>query len=218
MIHSAFSRSGYKSCHWDNGNLAKSIYNSIMLGVEPLAKYPSFEVFSDIECVLRFPGMPPRCHGVLYQPYKQISLLHAYYPNSVFIYNKRNISSWIDSRLRHGNGSYAMLYLWNLLIASDGAIRDIPSLIEAWKREWTAHDKSVESFREMHPSSIFAYQIETDGLGIINSFLTDSDLPILAENALNSEIGANPSRSIDFDYLNFLASKTYSSWLEFSNG
>jgi hypothetical protein len=187
------------------------------MGVEPLDKYSSFQVFSDMECELRFPGMKSSNYGILYQPYKQLSLLHAYYPNSVFIYNKRNISSWIDSRLRHGNGWYAMLYLWNLLIASDGAIRDIPSLIEAWKREWTAHDKSVESFKAMHPTSMFSYQIETDGLEDINSFLAGNDLPILADNALDSNVGVNPNRSIDFDRLSLLASKTYANWQKFSN-
>jgi 6-pyruvoyl-tetrahydropterin synthase len=204
MLHSAFSNSGHLSCHWDRGKLARTIHRNLTLSLPPLAGYDRYEVFSDIECTLQI-GTNSNKSEYLYQPYKSFPQLAAYYPDSIFIYNRRNVNAWIKSRLRHGNGYYAMIYLGSLIRETSGMLCSINHLIEHWHREWLDHDNLVKKFAHMNPSRIITIDIEDIDLDALNHFLSLNDRKFVEPSSFNREVGKTLQEEIDFEHLEKLA-------------
>jgi hypothetical protein len=85
-----------KCVHWDNGNIAKTIFKNNNNGRPPLynSKYLLYDFIGDMEANID--------NKIYYFAFlDSYSLLDLHYPNSKFILNTRNKENWINSRLRH---------------------------------------------------------------------------------------------------------------------
>ena len=95
-LHKFFLRNGIPSVHWDEGKLAKCLYERYSRGEDPLIDYPKITFFSDLECVLR--------DRKLVEAYKLFKYIYNWYPDAYYILNTRNVGAWLRSRSRHEGG------------------------------------------------------------------------------------------------------------------
>ena len=152
-IHSLFKANGFKSVHWgvvdsnpkykSNGIEESVLYNlknnNNLLDKELDEKY---QVFSDIQNLsLNF------------------ELLDKQYPNSLFIYNYRNVNNWIVSRLNHKCGNYLNYWRKNKkkLNLSDTEV------IEEWINLHRTHHEKVMSYFKNNKNFIY-YNIEEESI------------------------------------------------------
>ncbi|MFA0813010.1 sulfotransferase [Microbulbifer epialgicus] len=150
-----FSRNGYKAIHWDYGNLALKLEENSQLGRPLLSAYEEYNFFSDMELVTS-----ERC---LYAFEKYFQELDRQYPDSYFILNTRPVDKWINSRLKHGGGSYLRRF-------QDIYSCDREEVILHWKHEWYRHHSTVLQYfygRE----NFLLFDIETDGGDKLKSFI-----------------------------------------------
>ena len=92
-IHKLFSENGIPSIHWKGGKLARCCLINAIKGKPLLAGYDrAFRVFSDIAF---------RTDKFWFEGNSFFRQLDKDYPNSFFIYNKRDVDDWINSRVNH---------------------------------------------------------------------------------------------------------------------
>jgi hypothetical protein len=208
VLHVAFHQAGYNTCKWDMGKIARFMLRNFALSLPPMTGYEHYGVFSDIECTLDYYSVSGTRFQYLYQPYKLFPLIASCYPNAVFIYNRRNVHDWIYSRLQHGGGSYAMLYLQSLLIEGSLKVSSIKHVIEHWHREWLHHDNLVLNFLERNPSRLIVIDVDNIDISAINKFLLLHGLNELPLNSVINSIEVCPRGAVDMIHLESLASKT----------
>jgi hypothetical protein len=92
-IHKLAQLSGYRSVHWDEGKLAKTILTNTLQGQPLLNGYEDkFQIFSD---------MAFRSKNFRFDANTLFMQLDHGYPNAKFLYNFRDIDAWLLSRLNH---------------------------------------------------------------------------------------------------------------------
>lgn len=148
-LHKYFRANGLRSVHWNKGMLATRIFSNLEEGLDLLAGYESFDVFTDME------WLTPTRYLEAYKLYPQLA---AQYPDAVFILNTRDREAWIRSRFAHGkpSGSYAARHKALLQIASD------TELAEHWRMEWDLHHARVTEFFEDSAYRFFVWRIDDD--------------------------------------------------------
>jgi hypothetical protein len=158
-IHSYFKSNGYKSVHWDKGNLANAIFRNLMEAMPLLTGYEGFSVFSDMEHIV------PKVFA--FEAYKLYPYFDVQYPGSVFILNTRDVDKWIKSRLDHGSGGYAAK--WRTLFN----VSNNEMLIARWRQEWERHHDKVERYFSGSRSRFLKFNIESDVPEKINTALPE---------------------------------------------
>jgi hypothetical protein len=94
-IHHLFEDNGFPSVHWDRGRLAKTMIVNCLENRKIFSGYDKkYRVFSD---------MAVRTRRIFFEANSLFSVMEQDYPGSYFIYNKRNIDDWAESRAAHGN-------------------------------------------------------------------------------------------------------------------
>jgi len=81
--------------------------------------------------------------------YRLFPQLDLQYPGSTFVYNKRDVNAWIQSRLNHSlrvKGSYADRYLNRMRAAFNNPSLDIDDLRLHWKQAWKRHETDLERY------------------------------------------------------------------------
>ncbi|AWF80106.1 hypothetical protein BTJ40_04335 [Microbulbifer sp. A4B17] len=149
-----FLRNGYKAVHWDYGNLALKLEENFLHGRPLLSEYEEYSFFSDMELVSN------RC---LYAFEKFYQELDRQYPGSLFILNTRPLDKWINSRLKHGGGTYLQRFEKIYGCDREGIIR-------RWEYEWYRHHSNVLQYfygRE----NLLLFNIEKDGGDKLKSFI-----------------------------------------------
>lgn len=92
-LHKLFSDNGYPSVHWDGGNLAKNSLINILNGKKIFTGYDDkYRIFSDLFF---------RNDKYVFEGNSLFQVMDFDYPSSFFIYNYRDINSWIESRINH---------------------------------------------------------------------------------------------------------------------
>ena len=144
-----FKQNGIPSVHYDNGELANTIYNNY-INKKPLldSKYKKKVFFSDMENIYN----PNKLLYIARDYYKQ---LDREYPNSKFILNIRARDKWLLSRYNHDNG----LYLKSVCIFLNKSEDEI---LEQWKNEWDTHNLNVISYFKNRPNDLLIFNIEKD--------------------------------------------------------
>ena len=128
-IHTLFTDNGYNALHWRPHNeLNKKcsgpdeiIKYNIEHNVSPLlGKYEKYKVFSDIH-------------------YLSINfdMFDTAYPNSLFIFNFRNVNNWICSRLNHGRTKWGYIKFWKTQHKKEDYTFN--QVINTWTTEYNNH-------------------------------------------------------------------------------
>lgn len=135
-----------KCIHWDNGNLAKSIYNNINNNQECLhqTKYLQYNFISDMEAKIN--------DQVYYFAFLYTyQLLDQQYPDSKFILNTRNKENWINSRIKHYH---------NKDIEIQKKTYNVKDIVSLWSDQWDYHHKNVQKYFS-NKKKLIIFDIET---------------------------------------------------------
>ena len=130
-LHRFFELNGFRSVHWDRGNLAQAMYRNLTGGRCLIAGYEPFEAFSDMEHITP---------SFAFEGYKLFPYLVQEFPDALFLLNTRDREDWICSRLAHREGAYAGR--WKAVTG----LTDDASLADFWRAEWDRHHERVTRF------------------------------------------------------------------------
>jgi len=155
-LTSIFSINGYAAKHWEGGALAEDIAYSKAANIEPLSSWPEVVFFSDMESVHKIQRPPIFA-------FKEFEYLHKWFPEAVFILNKRKVSDWIASRFSHHGGEYKRFWSHHLSV-------DPASLPDIWEEEWKEHfSRAIRYFRGN--TNFFIYDIDSNKPEDLTEFL-----------------------------------------------
>ena len=149
-IHHMFLQNNFKSVHWDlpryskykQNGIEESVLNNLKNNNNLLDKEldENFQVFSDIQNLsINF------------------ELLDIQYPNSLFIYNYRNINNWILSRLNFLHGNY--INYWR--IKNNKNNLSDKEVIKEWSNLYNNHHEKVMNYFK-NKENIVYYNIEEE--------------------------------------------------------
>ena len=148
-FHEFFIANGLSGVHWDNNNLALSMWDQISAGKDPIGRYPDVQVFSDMECVSDLSIRP-------LEIYLHFRDLYKWYPDATYILNTRSPDRWIISRIYHLDGD--LLECWKHHYGT----RDVLGVIDRWRQSWAAHHADVRNFFADKPGSYLEYNLDMD--------------------------------------------------------
>lgn len=181
-----FKIDGYTSLHWEKNHIANTIRKNFYLFKPLLSGLRKVNVYSDMESL----AGPTASTGHPFYAYRLYPLLDLQYPNSLFIYNYRDKSHWIRSRLKHADGKYlgACRRQLRALHCSDHEV-STDDVVEWWERSWESYQEEVFSYFA-NKSNFFAYNIDAnDSFNSLKCFLIDSGydvssdcLPVVGRN------------------------------------
>ena len=135
-IHKLFADNGFPSIHWDGGNLAKNALLNILSGKRVFNGYDHlYKVYSDIFY---------RNNKFWFEGNSLFREIDLDYPNSFFIYNKRSMDDWINSRINH-NGRLADSTLLDSQLKVLG-VKDVNSAIEHWKKIRVRFEQDIQEY------------------------------------------------------------------------
>ena len=165
-LHYFFKDNNLKSIHWDNNNLVDVFENNIKNGnkllengktinkkVNSNCNYGEATVFSDMTK-----------HVINKDAKDYYKRLDKDYPNSKFILNIRDVNKWIQSRIKHANGSVLNEQM-NFHNCDEKQIEII------WKNMYEKHIRDVNDYFKNRKSDLCIYDIENDTIDKIIEFL-----------------------------------------------
>jgi len=172
-----FENQGIKAVHWENGNLARSMYHQHKRGAKLLSNYPDTVFFSDMESDMMLEGKP----SWLYAHVDYYKVLDMHYPESKFILNTRNIDDWINSRSNFymtNDGSKQEYLNCAKLIHNT----DQEGVHNIWRNQWHEHHTEVLKYFKHRNEDLLVYNIDEDDSSKIKQFFTGllelSDIPL----------------------------------------
>ena len=145
-FHKLLRKNGYSSIHYDKGRLARRIKANFTFSRPLLDGVDGYCGYTDMELCGEF------------YAYRLFPLLDLQYPGSTFIYNKREVSRWVDSRMNHGKGKYALKYLDRMRQAFEDSSLTLEDLSEHWEDAWQRHEQDLKRYFARR-SNFFAFNI-----------------------------------------------------------
>lgn len=135
-IHKLFSYNGFPSIHWDGGNLAKNALLNVLNGKRVLHGYDrQYKVFSD---------MLYRNDNFWFEGNSLFKEMDKDYSNSFFVYNKRDMDGWINSRINH-NGIVGAPTLLDTQLKILGKT-DVNSAVDYWKKSRLRFEQDIYEY------------------------------------------------------------------------
>jgi len=141
-IHDFLVENGIRSVHYLKGELANIIFENHKNGRDLLTGLDEYDAFSDMESL--------NTDGFQYVANDLYKELHQTYPNAIFILNTRPVDDWINSRLRHGGGSYLDRYRCILDKTKD-------EIVDVWRKQYHQHVANVLSYFSKHSDAQFIH-------------------------------------------------------------
>ena len=160
-FHRFFKGNGIKGIHWGGNsskNIARHIFNNLMIGRDPIAGVEECTAFTD----LSFLSKDVYIEGIRF--YRQF---YENYPNAYFILNTRDQDKWIKSRNKHGHA-------WRSLMARSKKAYGIDTNEEmetVWREQWDNHIAEVQKFFGENGGRLLVYNIEQDDPQALVEFL-----------------------------------------------
>ena len=145
-FHKLLRKNGYSSIHYDKGRLARRIQANFTFSKPLLDGVDGYCGYTDMELCGEF------------YAYRLFPLLDLQYPGSCFIYNTRDVSRWVDSRMNHRKGKYARAYLDRMRRAFDDPSLTLEDLRQHWEEAWQRHDLDLKRYFAGR-SNFFAFNI-----------------------------------------------------------
>lgn len=155
-IHRYFLSNKINSVHWDSNKLAARIFDNHKKGKNLLLGLDDYDAFTDMELIT-----DQEMRYVAPELFKEL-----YYqnPNSLFIFNDRDLDKWIESRNNHVGGNYVKKAQKIL------GLNNIYEVNESWKRDYYEHKKAVLDFFEGKDNFLY-YKIDEHSNKMLGSFL-----------------------------------------------
>ena len=143
-----FERRGWSYAHWDHGQLAADLRNSILNGIRPFQGYDNYQLISDIS--ISGGG------GGVYDGFYDIEYISSYYPRSIFLLNHRPVEEWLNSRSTFRSGQYLSEHRDAYDLNSDNEV------FEKWRSDWKSHVEKLRLMGESGRINLIEYSLNTD--------------------------------------------------------
>ena len=196
-IHQLFKIDGYKSIHWKGGRIAETMLKNMRMSQPLLKGLESASVYSDMEFL--------HDDGEFFYGHRLFPILDLQYPGSIFIFNTRNLDSWIKSQLAHKSkksGLYVKRIRKGLKAIYPGRKIKNSDVINMWKRTWQQHEDEVNRYFA-NKNNLLRVNIESkeskkqliDSLRGYGYQLTSEDLPYVGATPKRRKISSSQSES-----------------------
>ncbi|MCJ8331460.1 MAG: methyltransferase domain-containing protein [Lentisphaeria bacterium] len=96
-LHRFFEINNIKSIHWDDGKLARKIYENYSQSHSLIKGYEEYQSFTDM--VYKDEHSVKEVHVDLFRA------LYNEFPDAIYIFNDRNPTDWIESRMKKGRSA-----------------------------------------------------------------------------------------------------------------
>jgi hypothetical protein len=155
-MHEYFLSNGIKSAHWMKGTLAKQIFQNKSNGRPLISGLEAYEAYTDMELVNR--------NNMLYVAPELFKELYEENPQSLFIFNDRNMQAWINSRNNHGDYVEQVKAYLN--------VNSIQEVHKIWIDDYKTHKRNVLEFFS-GKDNFLHYKIDEDSNEILGNFLSE---------------------------------------------
>ena len=140
-IHKLFRIDGYSAMHWKGGRIAETMLKNMRMSQPLLEGIDKANVYSDMEYLHN--------DGEFFYGHRLFPILDLQYPGSLFIFNTRNLESWIRSQLAHKSkksGLYIRRIKKGLQAIYPKRKIKTDDVIEMWRRTWYQHEDEVNRY------------------------------------------------------------------------
>ena len=140
-IHRLFRIDGYRAIHWKGGRIADTMLKNLRTSQPLLTGIDKSNVYSDMECLHK--------NGEFFYGHRLFPILDLQYPGSLFIFNTRNLESWIKSQLAHKSkkhGPYVRRVRKGLNALNPDRQITTEDVIEMWRKTWHQHENEVNKY------------------------------------------------------------------------
>jgi hypothetical protein len=162
-----FERNGIAGVHWDEGNLARRMYENHLRGCQLLEDYNDKIFFSDMEAEISQNGNSMW----IFAHVDYFKVLDEQYPESKFILNTRNVDDWVRSRCKFKMGPNSVggeyLEIFKRLYNADE-----DTVKQLWIAQWDNHHASVKEHFKDRPQDLLVYDIDKDNSQKIVDFVS----------------------------------------------
>lgn len=172
-LHHFFQINGLTSVHWDEGRLARSIYQNWQDNLPLFSGYEGVQCFSDME-YRDSTGCSHYAYADLYEK------MHAQDSEGLFILNFRPLDEWIYSRTRHYNAS-GCSYL-SREVAYFRKSED--EIFKIWADHYHKHLELARAYFQNSPNFL-SFDISEHNGSHLTSFLRSHGFEITREDFAN---------------------------------
>ncbi len=95
-------------------------------------------------------------HNTVYEGGMAYREIFSAYPDTLFLFNTRDKEDWIQSRLRHGHGEFALRYMTAL------GIETTDELVVKWRHDWDALGAGLALFSKETGAKVITHNIDID--------------------------------------------------------
>ena len=139
-IHKLFRIDGYRGMHCKGGRIAETMLKNMRISQPLLQGLDTAHVYSDMEYLHK--------DGEFFYGNRLFPILDLQYPGSLFIFNTRNLESWIKSQLAHNgkNGLYVRRVRKGLSALNPDRKISTEDVIDMWRKTWHQHEDEVNRY------------------------------------------------------------------------
>ena len=126
--------------HCKGGRIAETMLKNLRISQPLLTGIDTANIYSDMEYVHK--------NGEFFYGHRLFPILDLQYPGSLFIFNTRNLESWIKSQLTHNgkNGLYVRRVRKGLSALNPDRTISNEDVIEMWRKTWHQHEEEVNKY------------------------------------------------------------------------
>ena len=196
-IHQLFKIDGYKSKKKKKGRIAERMLKNMRMSQPLLKGIDRKSVYSDMEYL--------HDDGEFFYGHRLFPILDLQYPGSIFIFNTRNLDSWIKSQLAHKSkksGLYVRRLRKGLEAMYPDRKIDNSDVIKMWRHTWQQHEDEVNRYFS-GKSNLLRVNIESTEskkqlITSLRSYgyqLTSEDLPYVGATPKKRKLSGGQSES-----------------------
>ena len=139
-IHRLFRIDRYRAMHCKGGRIAETMLKNLRISQPLLTGIDTANIYSDMEYVHK--------NGEFFYGHRLFPILDLQYTGSLFIFNTRNLESWIKSQLTHNgkNGLYVRRVRKGLSALNPDRTISNEDVIEIWRKTWHQHEEEVNKY------------------------------------------------------------------------
>ena len=140
-IHRLFKIDRYRAMHCKGGRIAETMLKNLRISQPLLTGIDTANIYSDMEYLHK--------NGEFFYGHRLFPILDLQYPGSLFIFNTRNLESWIKSQLAHKSkkyGSYVRRISKGLSALNPDRQITTEDVIEMWRKTWHQHEEEVNKY------------------------------------------------------------------------
>ncbi len=149
-----FAGSGHLAAHHKFKHTLRKNQNIALLMRENKRRgRPMFEGFDQH---VFYADLMSQTKSETYEAFKDFRQILADYPDTILLLNYRDRENWINSRLKHGHGTFA-----EMAMQANG-LKSIEDCADFWRNDWDAHLADVRTFMADYPDQLVEFDTDNE--------------------------------------------------------